>query len=791
METFEKLGALYLGRRVDPGSGSVTSEPVLYDSKDLTTHAVCVGMTGSGKTGLCISLLEEAAIDGIPSIIIDPKGDMTNLLLTFPELSASDFAPWIDEQEAARKNLSTSAYAKQQADLWRSGLAKWGQDGSRIQALRDSADWAIYTPGSQSGQPVSILNSFAPPPASVMQDEDAVRDRLNTTVTSLLNLLGRDADPIQSRDHILMSTILNHSWQRRKPLTLAGLIQAIQAPAFDRVGVMDLESFYPSTDRFELAMAINNLLAAPGFKAWISGTPLDAQSFYYTSKAKPRVSIFYIAHLSEPERMFFVTLLLNQILGWIRSQSGTSSLRALLYFDELYGYAPPLGNPPSKKPLLTLLKQARAYGLGVVLATQNPVDLDYKGLSNTGTWFVGRLQTERDRNRLLDGLSTLTPGTLEPDTLDSLIASLDKRVFMLHNVHESGPVLFHTRWAMSYLRGPLTRQQLQSLITPVMPPEQTTAREETGQHHPPTLPPEIHQLYLPSARPDSHLHPPHYTPVLLGIATVNYHDSKKQIHEQRSIQRIVPFSQHPLAMQWKNGENLNVSRTELRYKGHPKAAFSPLPTLATDPKHYKKWREDFANWILQSNSLKLFHSSTLNLTSRPDETESDFRIRLQLTAREHRDKWIEELRQKYAHKMETLEKKIQRAEDKHEREKEQASHQKIQAAISFGTSLLGALMGRKTFSRTNINKAGTAFRQINRAFDETGDVNRAEQTVVELRDDLKELETELNTEIESATERFDALKENLDTIEIRPRKTHIHVDEIAIAWIPDRIDSVL
>src|SRR5688572_21356605 len=468
MEEFEKLGAFYLGRPYDLEKKQAKDGLILYDSKDLVTHAVCVGMTGSGKTGLCLSLLEEAAIDGIPAIIIDPKGDLANLMLTFPDLKPEDFAPWINEEDAARKSLSPAEYAAQQAQLWKTGLEKWGQDGARIKRLRDSADFKIYTPGSNAGIPVSILKSFAAPPPALRDDEEALDERVNSTATSLLGLLDIEADPFKSREHILISTILKQAWLAGTDLDIAALIHQIQSPPITKVGVMDLDSFFPSKDRFELAMALNNLLAAPSFSSWMEGEPLDIQRLLYTPEGKPRLAIFSIAHmLEDSQRMFFVSLLLNQMLGWMRTQSGTTSLRAILYMDEIMGYFPPVANPPSKLPLMTLLKQARAFGLGVVLSTQNPVDLDYKGLSNTGTWFIGRLQTERDKAKVIEGLESVSAGTglkFDRRQMEETLAGLGNRIFLLNNVHEDGPELFETRWAMSYLRGPLTKKQIKTLM---------------------------------------------------------------------------------------------------------------------------------------------------------------------------------------------------------------------------------------------------------------------------------------------------------------------------------------
>src|SRR5882672_7076884 len=465
---YEKLGQFYLGREYDlEKKSSVDKNLVLYDSKDLVTHAIVVGMTGSGKTGLCIDLIEEAAIDGVPAIAIDPKGDLTNLLLTFPDLRPEDFRPWINEDDAAHKGLSPDDFAKQQAELWRNGLASWGEDGERIRRLKAAADFAIYTPGSTAGIPVSIVRSFAAPPATLREDAELFRERVATTATSLLALVGIAADPVKSREHILLSTLFTEAWTAGQDLNLTALVNQVQKPPMGRIGALDLEKFYPAKDRADLALRINGLIAAPGFAGWLQGAPLDIGAFYRTPAGKPRVSIFSIAHLSDAERMFFVALLLNEIYGWIRTQSGTTSLRAILYMDEIFGFFPPVAEPPSKRPMLNLLKQARAFGLGVVLATQNPVDLDYKGLANTGTWFLGRLQTDRDKQRVLEGLegaAAAQSASFDRKSMGELLAGLTNRVFLMNNVHEDAPVVLESRWAMSYLRGPLTRDQIKVLM---------------------------------------------------------------------------------------------------------------------------------------------------------------------------------------------------------------------------------------------------------------------------------------------------------------------------------------
>src|SRR6185295_16689769 len=543
---YEKLGAFYLGRPYDQERGEAAPTPLLYDSRDLLTHAVCVGMTGSGKTGLLIGVIEEAAIDQIPCLVVDPKGDLANLLLTFPELRPADFAPWIDPDAAARAGMTPEAFAAKEAETWRGGLEKWDQGGERIARLRAAADFAIYTPGSEAGLQISILSSLAAPPPEIVADGDLLRERVGTLVSSLLALLGVESDPIQGREHILLSTIFDAAWREGRGLDLAGLIQQIQKPPIERVGVMDLESFYPSKERFALAMAFNNLLGSPGFAAWLRGEPLDVDRLLYTAAGKPRVAIFSIAHLSDRERMFFVSLLLNQTLGWMRGRPGTTSLRALFCMDEVFGFMPPVAEPPSKKPLLTLLKQARAFGLGLVLATQNPVDVDYKGLANVGTWFLGRLQTERDKERLMDGLEGAGGGKLDRAHLEKLLSGLAKRVFLLHDVHEDEPALFQTRWTLSYLRGPLTRPEIKRLMDPV---KQTAPAAEAAQpaaragapapapqaqggSAAPVLPPEVPQAFLPvRAKPEDIVYQPH----LFAAAAVHNVDAKRGIDHAEDL----------------------------------------------------------------------------------------------------------------------------------------------------------------------------------------------------------------------------------------------------------------
>lgn len=741
-------------------------------------------------------------MDGIPSIVIDPKGDITNLLLTFPELRAEDFAPWINEDDAAKHGLSAQDYAVQQAQLWKDGLAKWGQDGARIRRLRDAADFVIYTPGSNAGLPVSILKSFSAPPPEIIEDNELLQERISTTVTSLLGLLGIEADPIQSREHILISTILATAWKQGLDLNLEKLIQQIQVPPVTRVGVLDLESFYPSKERFTLAMRLNNLLAAPGFELWLQGESLDISTLLFTAAGKPKVSIFYIALLNDAQRMFFVSLLLNQIVGWMRTQSGTTSLRAIVYMDEVFGYLPPLANPPSKTPLLTLLKQARAFGLGVLLATQNPVDLDYKGLSNTGTWFIGRLQTDRDKMRVMDALETVSASSdtrFDRQTMDQTISSLGNRIFLMHNVHEDAPVVFETRWAMSYLRGPLTRNQIKPIMDPIRTAQSAPTTERSAiaptqsavpvsggtlGNQRPLLSPEIPQYFLSTvgARPSeaSLL----YRPMILGAAQVRFADEKARIDVIRDAVLLSSITNDPIPVNWDNSTEANLKIDDLKNASSETAQYAELVPAASNAKNYGVWQKDFVNWLLRTRKLELFRSPSLKELSRPGETERDFRVRLQQAAREQRDQCAEKLRSKYALALARLDQRIGSAQWALEKQKARESERKYESAVSFGTSLLGSFLGRKSVRRT-----ASAARRMGRAMKETRSKETAEEKLMGLKKQRAQLEAQFQSETSLLGAKIDPLTENLENVPVSPSRTDISIKLVGLLWIPHWLDA--
>ena len=806
---FEKLGVFYLGRPYDLGTKHPGSGLLLYDSKDLVTHAVCIGMTGSGKTGLCLALIEEALLDGIPVLLIDPKGDLPNLCLTFPELRPEDFAPWVNEDDARRKGLGVDAYAAQQAELWRKGLAAWGEDGARIRRLRDAADVVVYTPGSTAGLPVSIVKSFAAPPAATRDDAELFRDRIGTTATSLLGLLGIEADPLRSREHILLAKLFEGAWRAGRDLDLPGLIQQIQSPPIAKVGALDIDAFFPGKDRFELATRLNNLLAAPGFNAWLEGEPLDIGALLHTPEGKPRAAIISIAHLSDAERMFFVSLLLNEMLGWVRAQSGTASLRALLYMDEVFGYFPPVANPPSKLPLLTLLKQARAFGVGVVLATQNPVDLDYKGLANTGTWFIGRLQTDRDRARVLDGLEGAAAGgdkRFDRAAMEEILGGLGSRIFLLNNVHEDAPEVFETRWAMSYLRGPLTRTQIRQLMAdrkPDLAPTRPASAPVTGttpdtSRGPalatstapapgpgggrPVLPPGVPQHFVPvrgTAPAGTALV---YQPMVLGVATLRYADAKAGVDQSEEVVVATPVTEAAVPVSWDGAVPIDVDVADLETAPSAAGDWAPLPSAAGKPKSYEGWNRDLAAWLYGQHRLELLRDPASGALSRPGESERDFRVRVREASRADRDERVEALRKKYAPKRVALEERLRRAQQAESREREQVSQQGVQTVISIGATILGAVLGRKTVSVGNIGRATTAARGAGRVLKEREDVARAQETVAAVQQALAALQTELQDELAGLEARGEP--DRLEPVAVRPKKSDVRIQLCALAWTP-------
>ncbi|MEJ2240878.1 MAG: DUF87 domain-containing protein [Candidatus Bathyarchaeota archaeon] len=812
----EKLGSFYLGAQYDLNKSQITENLVNYDARDLTTHAVCFGMTGSGKTGLCVGLLEEAALDKVPAIIIDPKGDITNLMLQFPNLQPHDFKPWINPDDARRKGKTIDEYAQITADLWRKGLSEWGIDSTRMKALQDSADFAIFTPGSEAGIPISLLSSLAAPKLSFEENSEIIREQITGTVSALLELAGVDVDPVRSREAILLATIFEYFWKKKQDLDLAKLISSIQKPHVRKLGVFDVDTFYPEKERFGLAMAFNSLIASPNFQSWLKGESLDIDGLLYNEHGKPRHCIFYLAHLSERERMLFVTLLLEKVLIWVRSQTGTTSLRALLYFDEVFGFMPPVAEPPSKRPLITLLKQARAFGLGCVLVTQNPVDIDYKGLTNIGTWFIGKLQTERDKKRVLEGLRGVASNTgVNTSDYSDLISGLSSRVFLYHNVHENEPVVFYTRWVMSYLRGPLTRPQVRQLMDnrkklkadiklPTLKSSMNVKASEVKEIEglsqiPPTISPSIPQLFLPLRSSETEIKQsltkkfgPYvfvekiqlcFKPTIFGSGNIRFFDRKQSIDKQIERSLIIEDLEKTSFIDWKLAQQSSVGINDLLNAkdqvSDRDAFFDLIPDVVNSPDDFKKLNKKLNDFLYYNSVLKLKMSDDLEVIQKPDESDRDFKIRLLQESREVRDAEVDKIKEKYAKKLDKLGDKLSKLEFNLIDNEEDYKARKREELVGAGESVLSIFMGsRRTSRATTIARRRRMTSKAKRKVDET------KEDIARLQKDISELEAELKKVVDKIVEKYENVSKDLGEKELKPKRTDVKINLVALAWKP-------
>lgn len=785
---YEKLKLFYIGKeQID----KETSIPLVYKNKDLRTHAAIIGMTGSGKTGLGISLLEEAAIDNIPSIIIDPKGDMGNLLLTFPKLQGSDFKPWIEEQDAINNGLTVKEQALKTAELWEKGITGDYQTPQRIQKLKDSADFTIYTPGSTSGVPISILQTFKAPSNEVIEDNDLLVSLVNSTVSSLLSLVDIKNDS-SSKENILLSSIFMNYYSLQKDLNLEELISLIVTPPFSKVGIFDLETFFAQDDRLKLALKLNTIIANPSFKNWIEGEPLDISNLLYDEKGKAKVSIFSISHLNDSQRMFFVSLLLNQMVSWMRRQEGTSSLKALLYMDEIFGYFPPSKNPPSKQPMLTLLKQARSFGVGVILSTQNPVDIDYKGLSNIGTWFIGRLQTKQDKEKVIDGLSSANEGKINKSELMNLLSNLEKRTFILKNINEDGIKIFKTRWVLSYLKGPISKDDIKKLMSEKIAKvkgfvnsnkkdkDNTIQRRKKissqKEYLKPILANTINQNYLYTSQSDNYI----LQPYLLCSCEINFVNVSKNIDKKQNLQYKIYIDEKMKEVDFTELENIEDINFQMKEKAN--SEFYPLASFIQNEREIKSIHKDFSNYIYRNNKLLLFKNSSLKITSKQDETLNDFKIRIQDRLNEKVDEELEKLQARFQKNEKTLEKKLDRLYIKLEKEKDQASAKTTDTLISIGSSILGAFFGKSLLSKTNISKVARGARGTSRVLKERSDIKLVEEEIEELNIEIQELQETLEIKIQDINDKYDICNYEIEEYSVSLRRKDIYKVKIEILW---------
>ena len=796
----------FLGKAYDLDSGSMQEERIYYDPDDLTTHAVITGMTGSGKTGLGVIMLEEAALQGIPAIVVDPKGDLTNLVLHFPDLLPEDFQPWVDKDAARRDGISEEEAAQKAAALWKNGLASYGIDKSHIEALRDSAEFAVYTPGSDSGLPVSILASFSAPDIPWEGNREILRERISSTVTAVLGLVGiRNIDPVQAKEHILLSNIFEEAWKIGRDLDLETLITHVQSPPFDKMGVFTLDQFYPEKDRFSLAMLLNNFLAAPSFHIWLEGQPLDIGQMLSSKSGKPRHSIFYLAHLNDQERMFFVTLLYTAIESWMRTQKGSSGLRAMVYFDEIHGYLPPTMNPPSKNIILRMLKQARAFGVGLVLATQNPVDVDYKALSNAGTWLIGRLQTEQDKARLLDGLEGAAPG-VDRRSYDRMISLLGKRVFLLHNVHDSGAKIFHTRWAMNYLTGPMTRAQIPALNALARAMERMTERTVPQEAAPkaaetsstlgrdvvPVLPGSVPVFYYPVNRgisdalqeaagqlPGEAPRPRYlYRPELVGQARVVYLARKYNISEEATFTVRIDEMRRRGLVRWENYVVDPVDLDLLEDQPLPESAFDTLDNLSiVDARLLTELEGDFSDWIYRTQTLRLRMNEALGVVADPGITDEEFRRMCEQAAEEKIQAEIDALQRKQKGQLDTLETRLSREENRLESYKDQLGHRRVEELGKGVENVLGMF----TSSRRTVSTSLTKRRMTSQA---KANVDKSQLEIKNIQRDIEQLKAEQADDLARVNQKWaDALDQVVEE-PVSAFKKDIYIERFGLVWLP-------
>jgi hypothetical protein len=783
-------GKFYLGKLYDLAKAKLLEEPVLYDPADLTTHGVIVGMTGSGKTGLGIGLLEEAALAGIPALIIDPKGDVTNLLLHFPGLAPADFAPWVDAEQAGREGKTPAQAADEAAATWKKGLADWGITPDRIRALQRAVQFAVYTPGSEAGLPVNVLASLQSPDVPWNVNREILREKIATTVTAILGLVGvSDVDPLRSREHILLSNILENAWSAGQSLTLETLILQTQTPPFPKLGVFDVESFFPARDRQALAMQLNSVLAAPSFQPWVMGQPLAIESLLRRPDGRPRHSIFYIAHLSETERMFFVTLLLSAMDAWMRTRSGASGLRALVYFDDVLGFLPPVANPPSKTVILRMFKQARAFGVGLIFATQNPVDLDYKALSNAGTWFIGKLQTDQDKQHLLDGLES--PGVNRAE-LDKTISRLGKRIFLLHNTHAKGPVVFQTRWTMNYLAGPLTRSQIPALnelarVTSTM--EDGVARAPGRPVLPavaarPGIPAGIAEYFLSqnlslqqAAQSAGRAAPADaaciYRPALLAQAKVRFLERKYGIDRMDARTVLVLQPDRRGVIRWQDFPAAPVDEAALPKVPAAGASFAMLEPPLSDAKILKPLEKDFLDWAFRESMLPLRVNAALGVAAGPEVSAEEFQRRCAEAAARPAGGAQAKALAAIDRRLAALREKLAREERELQQDQSEVAQRTVEEVGTAAENILGLFMGRSRRLTTSLTKRRLTAKAA-------GDVDESKQTIEELKKQIATLEQE-----RAATAGLVQQTTQQSTeVRLTPARKDVYVELYGVAWVP-------
>ncbi len=789
------MSGIFLGQDVD------AQAPFNLRTKDLRTHGVVLGMTGSGKTGLCLVLLEELVREGIPIIALDPKGDLGNLALLFPELKAESFAPWADGKDP--KALS---------ERWKGGLEKWGLGAPAVAQLKEQMSLSLFTPGSSAGLTVNVLGALKRPDQQTLDDPEARRALIAGIVSGLLGLVGVSADPVRDPEHIVLSKIIEGAWVKGQDIDLEGLILQLVDPPFSKVGVFPLDSFFKPDARMKLAMGFNGVIASPSFATWTQGRDLDMNELLKTGGPTP-VSVFAMAHLSEPERQFFTSLLLGRLLAWTRTQPGTERLRAVLFFDEAAGYLPPHpANPPTKAPILTMMKQARAMGLGVVLATQNPVDLDYKALSNAGLWAVGRLRTEQDRKRVLAGV----PG----DGLDERVAGLGKREFLVA-LAKGGHNVVASRHAMCFLRGPLTLNEIRTLSAespqssldrapssvasggggvapaaaapvasagaPVAAPAPASSLDDGLLPAPPPV--QVPMRFLDprvafsermggvfadkaeAARSDGKVV---FKPALYAEIVLRFDEDRVGFvldqHEHRiwfPLHGSLP-SQHI---------GLPLQPEDSMDQAPAIGVFTALPDWMDEAKELKALQKRVVEDIYRQETSGMFVCKPLKLYGKAGESRADFEMRCESAIDELADAKVAKLRESYEKKADRLQAQIAKKEDSIERLQSDLKARQAAEVINVGEMVLSMFTGRRRSVSGAVSRRTTSMRAKTR-------VTEASSALERLTADVEDLAAELEEKI-AAIE--DGERKHMDAIEereVRLEKADIQVRQFGVLWVP-------
>ncbi len=788
-------GHLFIGETLDANEER-TGTPVEIEAADLTTHGVIVGMTGSGKTGLGVVLLEEALMNGIPVLAIDPKGDISNLALTFPDLDAASFEPWIDAGTARVEGTSVAELADATATTWRDGLASWGLSGDDVGELQERARPVIYTPGSDAGVPINALGRLDAPDTD---DPSVIQDEVDAVVSAMLGLIDIDSDPLSGREHVLMANLVSRSWDAGTDLDLPTLIGQIMDPPMRKLGVLEVDTFFPPADRQTLALKLNGLLASPGFAAWATGVPLDMGSMLWDEDGKPRAAVCHIAHLSDSERIFATTLILSRLISWMRTQSGTGELRVLVYLDEVMGLAPPVGNPPSKKPILTLLKQARAFGVGLVLATQNPVDLDYKAISNAGTWLIGRLQTEQDKNRLVDGLRA-ADGSVDVSAIQSQISGLGKRQFIVRQTKNDDLPQLTTRWAMSYLAGPLTGEQIGVLTEDAKAAHVTEDADEETSSGPkgpeladdetsvmPTLPDSIPVRYVHATAPwleevGAEAGGLRLTAALAARCSLIFDERKADdLRHSEEWEAIVALGADPV--DWGKATAVDFDDRDFT-ESAPDGARYVLMQRELSASDIRAAKTELKETLYRGEELEIWHNPELKLYGRPGEPRSEFEARCQAAADEGADAETAKIRDRLERKRDQIEAAIAKAEDRVTELEVQSQGRDRQKYVDIGTSLLGGLLGGRKSSRSLSSAARRAYSGQTQSSNSKQRLESARNRVAEKVEDLGQLEADLADALFEIDDEWSAKAGEIDSTQIPLEKSDISVDDLMLVWLP-------